>query len=73
MERIKVESTNIAEIGWEDRVLEIQFKGRGGSKGSVYSYAAVPESVWDAFRNAPSKGGFFASRIKGSYPAQKIQ
>jgi hypothetical protein len=71
MEMISVESSNIEAIGWEDEVLNIQFK-----KGGLYSYTGVPELVWLAFLGADSKGKFFHGRIRPKqhdYKYEKVE
>jgi hypothetical protein len=80
MERVKVQSRNIESIGWEDpgtlgqpTILEVEFKGKGGKPGSVYTYTGVPIEVWHGLLHAPSKGVFFSSQIKSRYPATKAQ
>lgn len=35
--------------------------------GKIYTYYNVPKDVWEAFKNAESKGRFFATFIKGRY------
>jgi len=59
MEMVKVESTNVEAIGWEDDVLYVKFK-----KGGTYQYTGVPKLLWDAFKAAESKGKFFHGRIR---------
>ncbi len=59
MEMTKVESSNVAEIGWEDEVLQVRFV-----KGGLYKYTGVPELLWKAFKAAPSKGKFFHAKIR---------
>jgi hypothetical protein len=69
-------SSNIEAIGYaeESRTLTVQFKGRKGAAGSIYSYAGVPPEMWHAFLNAPSKGQFFAAEIRQrNYQATRVQ
>jgi hypothetical protein len=58
------ESSNIARIAYNDatQVLSVEFK-----KGGTYNYFDVPQMLFEAMRNAPSKGQFLAQAIKGSY------
>ena len=62
MERQKVESSNLAEIGYDEetQILEIQFK-----KGAVYQYEGVPVEVYGEFLEAESIGKAFSQLIKG--------
>jgi hypothetical protein len=64
MQRVPVSSSNVASVGYEvlANTLEVEFLN-----GSVYQYFDVPQSVHDAFLNAPSVGSYFASNIKGHY------
>ncbi len=62
MQRIRVSSSNIASIGWENGTLEVEFNDR-----SVYRYSGVPETVYRAFLNAGSKGRFHHVHIRDRY------
>lgn len=61
MDRIYVDSSNIASIGYDEEtdVLEIEFKS-----GSIYAYDDVPFYLYAQLMNAPSKGKFFNTNIK---------
>jgi len=79
MQKVKVESSNISEIGFELTALDagketvsvgtlrVTFKG-----GNVYEYPLVPASVFEAFTLSESKGKFFAVEIKGKYQFKNI-
>ncbi len=69
MERITVESSNIASIGYDEdsRTLEIQFHS-----GAVYQYFDIPIAVYDDLMVAPSKGQYLAQQIKGQYRYVKV-
>jgi hypothetical protein len=58
---IPVSSSNIAAIGYSPnyQVLKVDFL-----KGNSYRYFDVPPLVFQAFLEAPSKGGFLNSVIK---------
>lgn len=58
---IPVQSTNIHAIGYqaESRCLWVAFAG-----GPLWRYEDVPPEKWEAFRTAPSIGGFFAREIR---------
>jgi hypothetical protein len=71
MERIPVESSNLASVGYdpESAVLEVEFKS-----GGIYEYSGVPQSVYDGLINAESKGKYFHQYIKNTgYPYSKIR
>ena len=75
MERVVVHgSSNIASRGYEEdtKTLEVGFINRKGGAESVYQYFGVPQEVWIDWLQAPSSGQFFAAKIKGAYPSQKV-
>lgn len=67
MRRVPVESRVIAEIGYEDEVMEVRF-----NNGGVYRYFNVPPEVCLDFLRASSKGHFFNHEIRGEYPCKRI-
>ena len=73
MTRRAVQSTNIAEVGYENGVLEVAFKNKEGGITSVYDYEGVPTDVAAALEEDPSAGTYFAAHIKGRYPFVKVQ
>ena len=64
MKRISVNSSNIAEVGYDvgTQTLEVLFHN-----GNIYQYFDVPEKVYDGLVAASSVGAFFNSQIKGVY------
>ena len=69
MFREPVVSESIAAIGYDDdaEVLEIEF-----ITGSVYRYRGVSQDVFEDFRQAASKGGFFNAYIKNAYAFEQV-
>lgn len=69
MERIAVDSSAIASIGYEprSRTLEIEFTG-----GRVYQYFDVPVRQHRNLMRAESKGAFFNDAIRFMYPYAPI-
>jgi len=68
METVNVEnSSNIRAIAYEGSSLFVTF-----NTNAQYRYDSVPESVWNDFKAAPSKGAFFAANVKGQYQSQKV-
>lgn len=51
MERFPVSSSRISNVGWENSILEIQFKD-----GAVYQYYNVAEYEYENFINSYSLG-----------------
>lgn len=41
-------------------------------EGDTYAYFEVEPALFDAFRSARSKGGFFARRVRDRYRYQKV-
>ena len=63
MNREKVDSTNLASVGYdaENQILEIEFQN-----GGVYQYFDVPNSIYIGLMNASSHGQYFDKNIKKS-------
>lgn len=69
MDRIPVDSSNIAEIGYDpdSATLEVLFNNE-----SLYQYFDVPETVYEEFLAADSKGKYFNANIRNSYRYDKL-
>jgi len=61
MERIPVQSSNLASVGYdaESLTLEIEF-----NHGGIYQYFGVSQDIYDGLMNASSKGNYFHQNIK---------
>jgi hypothetical protein len=64
-----VESSLIAKIGYvaQTKTLSVQMN----NSSDLYVYERVPQSVFDDFLAADSKGAFFVEKIKGKYSHEK--
>jgi hypothetical protein len=64
MNRIPVESRNIASVGYDPATmtLEVEFK-----HGGIYQYFDVPEPTYQALMSADSHGTFLNAQVKGSF------
>lgn len=51
MLRHPVSSSRIANVGWENNIMEVQFHN-----GVVYQYYGVSQSEYQSFLNSPSLG-----------------
>ena len=51
MQRYPVNSSRIANIGWESNIMEVQFHN-----GTIYQYYDVSKSEFDRFMQSPSLG-----------------
>jgi len=69
MLRENVESSNLAEVGYDpvSETLEVMFHS-----GGVYQYYNVPQFEYDRMMEAVSIGTYFNREVKGNYPEQKI-
>jgi len=63
MRRQKVESSNIAEIGYDLPTLTLQVKFHNGS---LYNYWPIGKYTYDRFMSSKSKGIFFNQNIKNA-------
>ena len=69
MERVAVQSRDIAIVGYdpETQALEIAFRN-----GGVYRYSGVPAGVHESLMSAASHGTYFNQNIKDRYPCTKL-
>ena len=70
VEMAYVDSSNIAQIGYDETESEVHviFK-----KSGYYVYSEVNPEVWESFRNADSKGVFLNEEFKKkAYPCRKL-
>ena len=70
MIRTQVQSSNIRSVGYDpgSTTLEVEFHG-----GGVYKYSGVPETVYQAFMRAASKGSYFHAHIRDRYPVRRVR
>ena len=70
MRRQPVSSSNIQSVGYDpqNRILEIEFQGSG-----VYQYEDVGHDTYAGLMVAPSKGRYFAERIRDRYPWRRVE
>ena len=69
MDRQSVQSSNVAEIGYDvaSATLEVAFRN-----GSAYQYFDVPENTYQELMRADSIGSYFNRQIKNHYRSTKI-
>lgn len=69
MKRSKVDSSNLASVGYDSakKILEIEF-----NHGGVYQYFDVPQDAYDELMAADSHGKYFAANIRNDYEYQKM-
>jgi hypothetical protein len=70
MNRTPVRSSNIRSVGYDpvSQTLEVEFHS-----GSIYQYSGVPETIYQGFMCAASKGSYFHAHVKGRYPYTKVR
>lgn len=66
IERFKVDSSNIASIGYDGGILVVEF-----TNGHLYAYA-VDQATFEAFAAAESKGRHFNQQIRGKVSGEKL-
>ena len=69
MDRIAIESSTIADVGYEQATMTLEI---GFRNGSVYQYFDVPETVYQEFMRASSKGNFLHANIRDNYRYTKV-
>ncbi len=69
MQREVVDSSNIKSVGYDQRVLVLEVEFR---TASIYRYVNVPTAVYAGLQAAPSKGRFFATRIRDQYRYTRV-
>ncbi len=69
MHRFPVPSREITQVGCQEdsETLEIQFV-----KGGVFQLFNVPSIVFDEFMRAPSKEGYYHSKIGERLPCSRV-
>jgi hypothetical protein len=70
-----VDSSNVEEFGYdeENRILYVRFLAKGSSPSSLYQYEDVEPEVYDQFFEAPSKGRFIWSHLRGRYNYARLE
>jgi len=69
MHRVEVSSSNVAAIEHDPTTAVLEIKFRNGSR---YRYFLVPRRLYDALRDAPSKGKFFNTFVRGKFAFTKL-
>lgn len=69
MYRQSVESSNLAEVGYDQdtQKLQVMFKN-----GGLYEYDRVPFNVYQELLDSPSVGSYFHYNIKDRYETVKL-
>jgi len=69
MHRVPVNSSNVAEVGYdvESMTLEVAFRN-----GSTYQYFDVPENIYKGLLRAKSVGTYLSQEVKEAYRYKRI-
>jgi KTSC domain len=69
MDRLPVESTSLASVGYDpiSSTLEVEFRN-----GRIYQYFEVPQHIYDGLMSAPRQGPYFNQYIRNSYSYSQI-
>jgi hypothetical protein len=70
IEMYPVQSSNIAEIGFDKHSRTLRIRFRDG--GLLYDYSPVPASIYALLMLSKSKGSFFAEEIRPNFRATKV-
>ena len=66
MEKVKVVSSNVVAVGYENNRLFVDYKS-----GS-YVYENVPKEIYDGLLKADSKGKYMHQKVKGRYDYARL-
>lgn len=66
----KTKSTAISELRYSARRQELTILF---TDGTGYKYSDVPKEMFQAFKDAPSKGKFFNRFVREGYNYEKLQ
>ena len=64
--REPVDSSTVQSVGWQDSILEVEFKS------GIYQYLDVPKQVFQEFLEADSHGRYFNNHIKKHFQSRKV-
>ncbi|NEB41759.1 KTSC domain-containing protein [Streptomyces sp. SID14515] len=68
MQRVPVSSSNLRAVGYENHVLEVEFRN-----GRVYQYSGIPAELHGQLMRAASKGRFLHLSVIDRYPTRRIR
>ena len=68
MRREQVISSCVVSVGYDGTSQTLEIDLRNG----IYKYHSVPQSIYDKFMKAESKGKFFHAYIRKSYRYTKL-
>ena len=69
MDRVPVQSSNVAEVGYDPTTMTLEVAFRNGT---VYQYFDIPEILYQELLHAESVGKFLNTQIKNNYRYVKL-
>lgn len=69
MDRVPVQSSNVAEVGYDTATMTLEVAFRNGT---VYQYFDIPEVLYQELLHAESVGKFLNTQIKNNYRYVKL-
>jgi hypothetical protein len=73
MKRNPVDSSFLLSVGYENNVLELEFKPEHPYAKNVHQYLGVPMDLYKMLLISPSKGRFYHQFIAGKYTSSKVE
>ncbi len=78
MDRVLIESSNIASVGYDSdtRTLEVEFRGSKNKKSRIYQYFDIPFYIYNDLLNGgfTSAGRYFREAVvKGGYKYKEVK
>lgn len=67
MKFVKGARRNLVSVGWQDHVLQVEFKG-----GRRYQYGGVPEEVKDKLLRVPYPDNLLRQIVVGKYVCKRV-
>ena len=64
MEMIRVNSSAIVAIGYDEKIMQMKITFQ---QGSTYDFCRVPKHIFEGFQRASSKGIYYNSHIRDRY------
>ena len=68
MNRVNVVSTNLLSVGYENKVLEVEFRNR-----TIYQYFGVPQEIYDHLISFTHPGRYFSRFVKNRYRCLRVR
>lgn len=67
MKFVKGRRTNLVSVGWQDHVLQVEFRS-----GQRFQYGGVPKEVCDKLLRVPYPDKLFSQIVRAKYVSERI-